>query len=239
MWLSLPCGDPVENTINALLEVLSPNDIIVDSSNSNYTDSIRRAAMLAERDCAFLDAGISGGVWGLEEGYSLMLGGDKKAYHQVEPILKTLAPAVDKGYGHVGPSGAGHFVKMVHNGIEYGLMQSYAEGFELMQAKQEFKFDLHKIAEIWRHGSVIRSWLLDLVAGILQEDTNLKSIQAYVEDTGEGRWAVKESIDLAVPTPIITQALQAEISIAPTSTVWCKVIGCLKDRFGGHAFKKF
>ena len=187
IWLMVPSCEPTETTINTLAAELSPDDVIIDGGNSNYKDSMRRAAALAEKGISFLDAGTSGGIWGLKEGYCLMVGGDGEAFRRLEPIFQTLAPSPEQGYGHVGSSGAGHFVKMVHNGIEYGLMQSYAEGFELMQAKPGFDLDLKQIAEVWRHGSVVRSWLLDLVALALAKDPDLKSIQGYVEDSGEGR----------------------------------------------------
>jgi 6-phosphogluconate dehydrogenase len=186
----------------------------------------------------FLDVGTSGGIWGLEEGYCLMVGGDAKAFRQVEPIFQALAPAPDKGYGYVGPSGAGHFVKMVHNGIEYGLMQAYAEGFELLQAKKDFKLDMHQIAEIWRHGSVIRSWLLDLAAVAFQKDPKLESIEAYVEDTGAGRWTVQESVELSIPIPVITQSLQARFRSRQDRPFGARLVAALRQQFGGHAVRK-
>jgi 6-phosphogluconate dehydrogenase len=207
--MMVPSGQATEDTVSNLSRLLAAEDIIIDGGNSRYTDSIRRAASLKERGILFLDAGVSGGVWGLEGGYSLMVGGDEAAYRRLEPAFKTLAPSADTGFGLVGPSGAGHFVKMVHNGIEYGLMEAYAEGFELLQAKKELGVDLAQIAEIWRHGSVVRSWLLDLAAAALKEDPGLTDIQPYVEDTGEGRWTVEEAIELAVPLPVISQAVQA------------------------------
>ena len=238
VWMTLPHGEPTERTINELTDILSPNDIIIDSSNSNYQDSVRRAAALAEKGLSLLDVGISGGLWGLNEGYTLMVGGDLATFRRAEPIFQTLAPAVDKGYGYVGPSGAGHFVKMVHNGIEYGLMQTYAEGFELMRAKPEFDLDLCHVAEIWRYGSVVRSWLLDLTAAVLREDTNLDGVQAYVEDTGEGRWTVEESIKLAVPIPLITLALQARFRSRQDQPFGARLLAALRNRFGGHAVRK-
>ena len=238
VWLMVPSGEPTENTVHDLAAQLSPGDVVIDGGNSNYKDSMRRAAVLAEKGLIFLDVGTSGGVWGLKEGYSLMVGGDSEVFRRLEPIFQTLAPSPQQGYGYVGPSGAGHFVKMVHNGIEYGLMQSYAEGFELMQAKQEFNLDLKHIAETWRHGSVVRSWLLDLVAAALQTDPGLESIQGYVEDSGEGRWTVQESIELAVPTPVITQALQARFRSRQEQPFGDRLLAALRQQFGGHAVKK-
>jgi len=238
VWMMVPSGEPTESTINAIAAELSPGDIIIDGGNSYYKDSMRRAATLAEKGLLFLDAGTSGGIWGLKEGYCLMVGGDQKAYRQMEPIFQTLAPSPDQGYGHVGPSGAGHFVKMVHNGIEYGLMQAYAEGFELMQAKQEFNLDLPRITEIWRYGSVVRSWLLDLAAAALEEDPNLDNISAYVEDSGEGRWTVLESLELGIPTPVITQSLQTRFRSRQEQPFGNKLLAALRKQFGGHAVKE-
>jgi 6-phosphogluconate dehydrogenase len=238
IWLMVPSGEPTENTVHDLAAQLSQGDVVIDGGNSNYKDSMRRAAVLAEKGLIFLDVGTSGGVWGLKEGYGLMVGGDSEAFRRLEPIFQTLAPSPQQGYGYVGPSGAGHFVKMVHNGIEYGLMQSYAEGFELMQAKQEFNLDLKHIAEIWRYGSVVRSWLLDLVAAALQKDPRLESIQGYVEDSGEGRWTVQESIDLAVPAPVITLALQARFRSRQGQPFGDRLLAALRQQFGGHAVKK-
>ncbi len=238
IWLMVPSGEPTENTVHDLAAQLSQGDVVIDGGNSNYKDSMRRAAVLAEKGLIFLDVGTSGGIWGLKEGYGLMVGGDSEAFRRLEPIFQTLAPSPQQGYGYVGPSGTGHFVKMVHNGIEYGLMQSYAEGFGLMQAKQEFNLDLKHIAEIWRHGSVVRSWLLDLVAAALQKDPRLESIQGYVEDSGEGRWTVQESIDLAVPAPVITLALQARFRSRQGQPFGDRLLAALRQQFGGHAVKK-
>jgi 6-phosphogluconate dehydrogenase len=238
IWLMVPAGEPTETAISTLAAELSPGDIVIDGGNSNYKDSIRRAAVLAEKGLVFLDVGTSGGVWGLKEGYCLMVGGDSEAFRHLEPIFQTLAPSPQQGYGHMGQSGSGHFVKMVHNGIEYGLMQSYAEGFELMQAKQEFNLDLKHIAELWRYGSVVRSWLLDLVAAALQKDPRLENIQGYVEDSGEGRWTVQESIELAVPAPVITQSLQARFRSRQVQPFGVKLLAALRQQFGGHAVKK-
>ncbi len=238
IWIMVPSGKPIESTISILVKNLSPGDIIIDGGNSHYKDSMRRANILSQNGIYFLDVGTSGGIWGLKEGYCLMIGGETKAFKQVEPIFQTLAPSSDKGYGHVGPSGAGHFVKMVHNGIEYGLMEAYAEGFELMQAKQEFKLDLPKIAEIWRYGSVIRSWLLDLTFLALTDEPDLRSIKAHVEDSGEGRWVVKESIDLAVPTPVIAQSLQVRFRSRQEQSFGSKILAVLRKQFGGHGIEK-
>ncbi|MCK4794256.1 MAG: decarboxylating 6-phosphogluconate dehydrogenase [Desulfobacteraceae bacterium] len=238
IWLMVPSGEPTETTISALTAELSPADIIIDGGNSNYKDSMRRAAVLAEKGIIFLDVGTSGGVWGLKEGYCLMVGGDSETFRRLEPIFQTLAPSPQQGYGYMGPSGTGHFVKMVHNGIEYGLMQSYAEGFELMQAKQEFNLDLQHIAEIWRYGSVVRSWLLDLVAAALQKDPRLESIQGYVEDSGEGRWTVQESIELGVAMPIISHSLQARFRSRQAQPFGDRLLAALRQQFGGHAVKR-
>jgi len=238
IWLMVPSGEPTESTIDTVAAELSQGDVVIDGGNSNYKDSVRRASALLEKGINFLDAGTSGGIWGLKEGYCLMVGGDIEAFHRMEPIFRTLAPSLQDGYGHVGPSGAGHFVKMVHNGIEYGLMQAYAEGFELMQAKREFNLDLRQIADIWRYGSVVRSWLLDLTAAALKEDPKLESIQPYVEDSGEGRWTVQESIDLAVPAPIMALSLQARFRSRQEQPYGAKLLAALRQQFGGHSVKK-
>jgi len=238
VWVMVPAGDPTESTINSLAQVLSPGDVVIDGGNSNYKDSVRRATALKEKGIAFLDAGTSGGVWGLKEGYSLMVGGDAATFLRLEPIFQTLAPGPDKGYGYVGPAGAGHFVKMVHNGIEYGMMQAYAEGFELMQAKEEFSFDMAKIAEIWRYGSVVRSWLLDLTATALGDDPSLDGLQPYVEDSGEGRWMVQESIDLGVPTPVISLSLQARFRSRQDNSFGARLLAAMRNQFGGHAVRR-
>lgn len=238
LWLMVPAGEPTESTINALAPELTKGDIIIDGGNSNYKDSMRRAAALSKKGLLLLDVGTSGGIWGLKEGYCLMVGGDSKAFRRMELVFQTLAPSPKRGYGYVGPSGAGHFVKMVHNGIEYGLMEAYAEGFELMQAKPEFDLNLSQIAEIWRHGSVVRSWLLDLAAVALREDPELESIQAYVEDSGEGRWTAQESIELAVPLPVITQSLQARFRSRQVQPFGSKLLAALRNQFGGHGVRK-
>jgi 6-phosphogluconate dehydrogenase len=233
-----PAGEATERTLTALAGALSEGDIIIDGGNANYKDSIRRAAMLKEKGLDFLDAGTSGGIWGLTEGYSLMIGGDKAAFEKVEPIFQTLAPSPTTGYGHVGPAGAGHFTKMVHNGIEYGMMQAYAEGLELMHAKEELNLDLAQITEIWRYGSVVRSWLLDLTANALKEDPEMSTLEPYVDDSGEGRWTVEESIDLAVPTPVMTLALQMRFRSRQDDSFSAKLLAVMRNQFGGHAVKK-
>ena len=238
VWVMVPAGDITEQTIDDVADALSPGDCVLDGGNSNYKDSARRAAALKERGLDYLDVGTSGGIWGLTEGYCLMIGGDVETFRRLEPVFQTLAPATDKGYGHMGPAGAGHFVKMVHNGIEYGMMQAYAEGFELMKAKEEFGLDLANIAEIWRHGSVVRSWLLDLTAAALKEDADLSGLQAYVDDSGEGRWTVEESIELAVPIPVITLSLQARFRSRQDQPFGGKLLAAMRNQFGGHAVKK-
>ena len=238
VWLMVPAGEPVESTINVLSSLLSAGDVIIDGGNSNYKDSMRRAESLAGKGLFFLDVGTSGGVWGLKEGYSLMVGGEPEAFRRLEPVFRTLAPSPDTGYGHIGPAGSGHFVKMIHNGIEYGMMQAYAEGFELMRAKEEFGIDLARTAEIWRHGSVGRSWLLDLAAAALHEDPGLEGVQAYVDDSGEGRWTVQESIELGVPVPVITQALQVRFRSRQEQPFGVKLLAAMRQQFGGHAVRK-
>ena len=238
VWSMVPSGDVTEATVNRLGELLSPGDTVIDGGNSYYKDSVRRAAVLKEKGIYFLDSGTSGGIWGVTEGYSLMVGGDPDAFDRLEPIMQTLAPAADKGYGRVGPAGAGHFVKMVHNGIEYGMMQAYAEGFEIMEAKKEFDLDMASIAEIWRYGSVVRSWLLDLTAAALQEEPDLASLQAYVDDSGEGRWTVQESVDLAVPAPVISASLQARFRSRQENSFGARLLAAMRNQFGGHAVRR-
>jgi 6-phosphogluconate dehydrogenase len=234
----VPSGDPTQQTVDALAVQLFAGDIVVDGGNSNYRDSMRRAAILKEKGILFLDAGTSGGIWGLKEGYCLMIGGDPEAYRRLEPVFETLAPSIETGYAHVGPSGSGHFVKMVHNGIEYGLMEAYAEGFELMDAKREFDLNLAKIAEIWRHGSVVRSWLLDLTASALKESPRLEGIDPYVEDSGEGRWSVQESVELGIPLPAITAALHARFRSRQPAPFGGRLLAALRRQFGGHAVRR-
>ncbi|MFP6568602.1 MAG: decarboxylating 6-phosphogluconate dehydrogenase, partial [Dehalococcoidia bacterium] len=238
VWVMVPDGAPTESTIKSLAELLSDGDMILDGGNSNFNDSIRRSKELAESGIEFMDVGTSGGVWGLVEGYSMMVGGSDEAFARIEPLIQTLAPSPTSGYGHVGPAGAGHYVKMVHNGIEYGLMQAYAEGFELMNAREDMALDMAQIAEIWREGSVVRSWLLDLTAAAFQEDGDLSGLAAYVDDSGEGRWTVQESVDLAVPIPVITAALQARFRSRQDQPFGAKILSAMRNQFGGHAVRK-
>ena len=238
VWVMVPAGKPTENTINSLSKLLSAGDVVIDGGNSNYKDSIRRAKFLKDSGIFFLDVGTSGGVWGLKEGYSLMVGGSITAFRRLEPIFQTLAPALDRGYGHVGCSGSGHFVKMVHNGIEYGLMQAYAEGFEILHAKKEFSLDSGKIAEIWKYGSVIRSWLLDLASDILTHNSDLSDIEGFVADSGEGRWTVAEAVDLGVAAPIITLSLQQRLRSQDSNPFADRLLAALRQSFGGHEVKK-
>jgi 6-phosphogluconate dehydrogenase len=235
VWLMIPAGDPTEHAFKTLLPLLEDGDTIVDGGNSNFRDSQRRAAEASSKGVFFLDAGVSGGIWGLDNGYCIMVGGEEQGFQMVEPAIKTLAP-VD-GYAHVGPSGAGHFVKMVHNGIEYGLMQAYAEGFEIMNAS-EFELDLHEIAGIWRYGSVVRSWLLELLYAAFEEEGNdLEKIAGYVEDSGEGRWTVFEAINESVPAPVIAASLFARFASRQDESFGAKINAALRKQFGGHAVK--
>lgn len=238
IWLMVPAGAPTEETLNQLAPKLSRGDIVVDGGNSNYRESQRRAAALAQKGLRFIDVGTSGGIWGLSEGYCLMAGGGKEEIARLKPALETLAPAKDRGWAHVGPVGAGHFVKMVHNGIEYGLMQAYAEGFELMQRKEDLALDLAAIAELWRHGSVVRSWLLDLTADALKENRTLAGIAAYVPDSGEGRWTVQEAVDLGCSLPVITLALQNRFRSRTEAPFADKLLAAMRNQFGGHAVKR-
>jgi 6-phosphogluconate dehydrogenase len=234
VWLMIPAGDPTENAFQTLLGLLEDGDVVVDGGNSNFRDSQRRAAEAAKKDVFFLDAGVSGGIWGLKEGYCVMVGGDETAFGLVEPFLKDLTE--EGGYAYVGPSGAGHFVKMVHNGIEYGMMQALAEGFEIMKAS-EFPLDLDRVAALWQHGSVVRSWLLDLLVLALKEDPGLEEIRGYVDDSGEGRWTVFNAIDESVPAPAITMALFARFASRQDESFAAKVNAALRQQFGGHAVK--
>lgn len=238
VWIMVPSGDPTEQMINDLLKTLSKKDIIIDGGNSYYKDTIRRAQKVKAAGLDFVDVGTSGGVWGLEEGYSMMVGGDQETVDHLRPIFETLAPGPSKGWGRVGPSGAGHFVKMVHNGIEYGAMEAYAEGFEILRSRSEFNLDLHEIAEIWRFGSVIRSWLLDLTSSALAEDPNLTSIKGWVADSGEGRWTVAEAIDQNVPAPVITLALLRRLASRQDESYAAKVLAAMRNKFGGHPIKQ-
>jgi len=237
IWMMIPAGEPIDKTIEALLPKLKPGDIIVDGGNSNYKDTLRRAAALKEKGIHFVDVGTSGGIWGLTEGYSMMVGGEKEVVEYLRSIFETLAPAPDKGWAHVGPSGAGHFVKMVHNGIEYGIMQSYAEGFAVLKRKEEFTLDLHQVAEVWRYGSVIRSWLLDLTSEALGENPELKGIAPYVADSGEGRWTVFEAIDLNTAAPVISLSLLQRIRSRDEQTFADRMLAAMRNKFGGHAIK--
>jgi 6-phosphogluconate dehydrogenase len=235
VWMMVPAGPALDQTIEALTPYLEKGDILVDGGNSNYKDTQRRAASLAARGIEFVDVGTSGGVWGLREGYSLMIGGAKAAVDRLRPVFATLAPAAGAGWGHVGPSGAGHFVKMVHNGIEYGLMQAYAEGFSILGHKKEFSLDLHQVAEIWRSGSVVRSWLLDLVAAELAQNPQLDGIAPVVADSGEGRWTVAEAVELDVPAPVITLSLIERLASRDSHSFSHRLLAAMRRQFGGHA----
>ena len=237
LWLMVPAGDITDATIASLVPLLQAGDAIVDGGNSNYKDTLRRAGMLAERKIDFVDCGTSGGVWGLAEGYSMMIGGDVQSVERLRPIFETLAPARDAGWGRVGPAGSGHFTKMVHNGIEYGLMQAYAEGFSILEHKKEFGLDLHQIAEIWRQGSVVRSWLLDLTSEALAKNPTLAGIAPYVSDSGEGRWTLAEAIDLDVPAPVIALSLIARLRSRDADSFADKLLAAMRNQFGGHAIK--
>jgi 6-phosphogluconate dehydrogenase len=234
VWLMIPAGEITEHAVSQLLSVLEPGDAIVDGGNSNFRDSLQRAAEAAQHQIFFLDIGVSGGIWGLEGGFALMAGGDPEPIGRLQPIFEALAP--EGGFAHVGPSGAGHFVKMVHNGVEYGLMQAYAEGFELMKAS-EFDLDLAAISEVWRHGSVVRSWLLDLIARALAEDPQLEGVEGYVDDSGEGRWMVQEAVNNAVPLHVITAALYVRFASRQDESFAAKVNAALRHQFGGHAVR--
>jgi 6-phosphogluconate dehydrogenase len=238
VWVMVPSGKITGETITALSDLVSPGDTLIDGGNSFYKDSQRHAAFLAEKGLHFIDVGTSGGIWGLAEGYSMMVGGEKEVVDRHRSIFETLAPAADLGWGHVGPAGAGHFVKMVHNGVEYGLMQAYAEGFELMDHKKELQLDLHQISEIWRYGSVVRSWLLDLTAKALEENPTLEGIAAWVPDSGEGRWTVAEAIDLNCSIPVITMALERRFRSREVAPFGDKLLAAMRGQFGGHAVKK-
>jgi len=237
VWLMVPSGRPVDETVDALLPHLAAGDTLVDGGNSYYKDSIARARRVADRGVHFVDVGTSGGIWGLREGYSLMAGGPRDVVERLAPIFRTLAPGPDRGWGYVGPSGAGHYVKMVHNAIEYGMMEAYAEGFELMQHKAEFRLDLRQVAEIWRYGSVVRSWLLDLAARALAENPALDGIAAYVEDSGEGRWTVIDAIEQACAIPVITAALERRFRSREAEPFADRMLAALRQQFGGHAIK--
>ena len=235
VWLMVPAGPPTESTVAALGDLLSPDDVVIDGGNTNFHDDVRRAQTLSARRIHYVDAGTSGGVWGLEEGYCLMVGGDANVCRRLEPIFLTLAPT--NGYLRVGDHGAGHYVKMIHNGVEYGLMQAYAEGFELMHASP-YKIDLAAVASLWMHGSVVRSWLLELAARALQQDADLSALEGYVEDSGEGRWTLHEAIERAVPLPVITAALFTRFRSRENNPFSERLLAALRNQFGGHAVKK-
>lgn len=238
VWMMLPAGDITENQIKDLIPMLNKGDIIIDGGNSNYKDSQRRGAMLAEQGIGFMDSGTSGGIWGLDNGYCLMVGATQEVAEAVTPFLKALAPAPHRGWAHVGPIGSGHFTKMIHNGIEYGMMQAMAEGLDLIKGKEEFDLDLAQITELWRHGSVVRSWLLDLTADALKADQELTTIAPYVADSGEGRWTVMESVEQGVAAPVLTSALQARFRSQDDSGFSFKLLSMMRNGFGGHAVKK-
>ena len=236
LWLMVP-SKVVDATLDKLLPLLAPGDVVIDGGNSWYRESQQRAARAAATGVGFVDCGTSGGVWGLQEGYCLMIGGDAATVDRLAPLFKALAPAPDRGWAHVGPVGAGHFSKMVHNGIEYGMMQAYAEGFALMDKKAEFDLDLAQVAEVWRHGSVVRSWLLDLSADALQGNPALDGIAPYVEDSGEGRWTVAEAIELDVPAPVITLSLLERLRSRQANSFSDRMLAAMRNEFGGHAIK--
>jgi 6-phosphogluconate dehydrogenase len=234
VWVMVPSGEPTTLTINALSTLLEPGDTIIDGGNSNYHHAVECAARLQEKGIAFVDAGVSGGVWGLKVGYCLMVGGEDKAVARLEPIFNALAPSA--GYAHVGPSGAGHYTKMIHNGIEYGMLQAYAEGFALLEAAEEFKLDLHKVAHLWNQGSVVRSWLLELMDLALETPEEFNKIKGYVEDSGEGRWTVSEAIERSISAPVITAALFARFASRDDERFAARIVAALRNQFGGHRF---
>jgi 6-phosphogluconate dehydrogenase len=238
IWLMLPAGGPTQAAIDQLIPLLSPGDILVDGGNAFYKESVARAALLAQKQLHFIDAGVSGGVWGLEEGYALMVGGEPAAVAHITPFLKMLAPAPDRGWLHCGPAGAGHFVKMVHNGIEYGMMQAFAEGLALLKGRKEFDLDLGAITEMWRHGSVVRSWLLDLTAEFLKHDQTLAEIRPYVADSGEGRWTAMEAIEQGVPAPVMSLALVMRFASQGANDYPAKLLAMMRHAFGGHAVRE-
>ena len=238
IWIMVPQGKPVDDTIAKLEPLMNPGDILIDGGNSNYKDTMRRHDEIAEKHFNFVDCGTSGGIWGLKEGYSMMIGGDKEPVEYLRPIFEALAPAPDKGWGHVGPGGSGHFVKMIHNGIEYGMMQASAEGFTIMETKKELGLDLTQISQIWRYGSVVRSWLLDLAADALSKNPTLDGLEAFVEDSGEGRWTVIEAIDLNVSAPVITESLMRRIRSREQNNFTDRMLAVMRNEFGGHAVKK-
>ena len=238
VWVMVPSGKIVEETLEALRTRLSEGDVVIDGGNSNYRETQCRAQSFEASGLHLLDCGTSGGVWGLREGYSLMIGGPKDVVERHRPIFKALAPGSDRGFGHVGPSGAGHFVKMVHNGIEYGMMQAFAEGFGILKKKTDLEFDVHQIARIWQHGSVVRSWLLDLTADALETNPDLEGIAPYVSDSGEGRWTVAEAIDLDVPAPVITMSLLTRLRSRDSEAYYDRLLAAMRNQFGGHAIRR-
>ena len=238
VWVMVPAGDITQSTVDELSDHMSSGDTLIDGGNSNYKESIRRANELAEKGIDMLDSGTSGGIWGLENGYCLTIGGNRNAYERNLPIFKTLAPPESDGNLYVGPSGSGHYVKMIHNGIEYGMMQAFAEGLELLEAKSDFNLDLAAICENWRYGSVIRSWLLDLTADELKEDPGLEQLSSYVEDSGEGRWTVDASVELAVPAPVITAALQMRFRSRQDNPIGGRALAAMRNAFGGHSVRR-
>ena len=238
VWIMVPSGDPVDQTIARLEPLMAKGDTFIDGGNSNYKDTQRRHAEATAKGFHYVDCGTSGGVWGLKEGYSMMIGGDKEPVGRLTPIFEALAPSKTEGWGHVGPAGAGHFVKMVHNGIEYGMMQSYAEGFSIMKAKTPLNLDLTQISQIWQKGSVVRSWLLDLTAAALSKNPTLEGLEAYVPDSGEGRWTVAEAIDLNVSAPVITESLIRRIRSREENNFTDRMISIMRGAFGGHDVKK-
>jgi len=238
VWVMVPSGQTTTDTIEKVAALLQPGDIIVDGGNSNYKDTLKHADMLEAKGIDFADSGTSGGIWGITEGYSLMVGGKPEVVETLRPVFETLAPGADKGWGRVGPHGAGHYVKMIHNGIEYGMMQAFAEGFGILKAKEEFGLDLAQISHIWQYGSVVRSWLLDLAARALDEDASLEAIKPWVADSGEGRWTVFEAIDHDIPAPVITMALQMRFASRDEENFPARMLAALRNQFGGHAMKK-
>lgn len=237
LWLMVPAGDITDGTLKNLQPLLAAGDTVIDGGNSNYKDTVRRAKTFADQKIDYIDCGTSGGVWGLAEGYSMMVGGDEAAVERMRPIFETLAPGKDQGWGRVGPVGSGHFTKMIHNGIEYGMMQAYAEGLSILQHKKEFSLDLHQVAEIWRYGSVVRSWLLDLTSAALAKNPQMSGIAPYVVDSGEGRWTVDEAIDLNVPAPVITQSLIERLRSRDKESFSDKLLSAMRNEFGGHPIK--
>ena len=238
LWVMVPAGAPTEKTLKDLSETMDEGDIIIAGGNRNYKDTKQRAIFLKERGFHFVDVGTSGGIWGLKEGYSMMIGGEREIVEKLHSIFETLAPAKDKGWGYVGPSGAGHYVKMVHNGIEYGLMQAYAEGFDILKHRKEFDLDLRQIGQIWQHGSVVRSWLLDLTVAALEKDQDLTAIKSWVADSGEGRWTIADAIELEVPAPVITLSLMMCFVSRTEESYAAKLLAAMRNQFGGHAVKK-